>query len=147
MSRPAIESIAAECLANQSRLIARGVTGLYDETLRPLGLRVSQLAVLVAVEAAGPLSQGELGRALCMEKSTVSRNVDRLLANDWLASVPGADGRSRQLEVTRKGKTLLRRAAPAWRQSQRRTRAILGEAHAAALGRIAAKLRAADAAP
>ena len=52
----------------------------------------------------------EAGRLLHMEKSTLSRNTDRLVAQGWLRR--DGDGRSHVLRVTRKGHDLLRRALP-----------------------------------
>ena len=37
------------CACHKVRMAARAVTRAYDDALRPLGLRASQLAVLVAI--------------------------------------------------------------------------------------------------
>ena len=42
-----IETVARECIANKVRLLNRAVTAIYDETLRPHGLKISQMSVLV----------------------------------------------------------------------------------------------------
>ena len=44
-----IGRVARECIAVRVRLINRVITALYDEALRPHGLRVSQANILVAV--------------------------------------------------------------------------------------------------
>ena len=44
--------IAGECLAVRLRRLNREVTALYDEALRPLGLKTSQLNMLVMISAA-----------------------------------------------------------------------------------------------
>ena len=44
---PAIDAIARTCIAVRLRLLNRVVTNLYDDALRPLGLKVSQLNLLV----------------------------------------------------------------------------------------------------
>ena len=38
------------CLCHRTRMASRAVTRFYDETLRSVGLRATQLAVLVAVD-------------------------------------------------------------------------------------------------
>src|SRR5262245_59448709 len=68
--------IAAECLAVRLRALNRAVSALYDDALRPHGLRVGQLNLLVAVARLGPAKPGDLCRFLCMEKSTLSRDVE-----------------------------------------------------------------------
>src|SRR3954451_12375489 len=41
-----VDRIAGECIAVRVRLINRVVTAIYDEALRPFGLRVSQANIL-----------------------------------------------------------------------------------------------------
>jgi len=42
-----IETVARECIVNEVRLLNRAVTAIYDETLRPHALKISQMSVLV----------------------------------------------------------------------------------------------------
>ena len=81
---PTADLIASECLAVRVRLLSRTITGIYDEALRPLGLTVGQMNILVVVAKRGPVSPGEVARRLNMEKSTVSRNIDRMAKRGWL---------------------------------------------------------------
>ena len=78
------ELVARDCIATKVRLLNRAVTAIYDEALRPYGLKVTQMTVLVTVAKIGQASPGAVGRMLHMEKSTLSRNVDRMRARGWL---------------------------------------------------------------
>jgi DNA-binding MarR family transcriptional regulator len=127
-------SIARDCLGMRARLLGRVLSALYDEALRPVGLNCAQLNLLVALGARGPMPATELGRALRIEKSTLSRNLRRLADLGWIA--PG-----RGLSLTPRGADMLRRAVPAWRGAQRRARALLGHAGAAALAGAAEPAR------
>ena len=122
----AAETIAGECLAVRVRMLNRIITGIYDDALRPLGLTTGQLNILVVVTKRGPLSPGEVARRLNMEKSTVSRNVERMRANGWLTVTASDSGRKQQLTLTRQGKRLLEDSVSAWGEAQTRTRALLG---------------------
>src|ERR671939_1971123 len=104
--RPAAEVIAAECLAVRVRALNRAVTALYDAALRPHGLRVGQLNLLVAVARMGTAKPGDLCRALCMDKSTLSRDAEIMRRNGWL-EVDGGGGRARPLRITSAGEALL----------------------------------------
>src|SRR6476469_692575 len=115
--RPVAEVIAAECLAVRVRALNRAVTALYDEALRPHGLRVGQLNLLVAVARMGTARPADLCRVLCMDKSTLSRDVEVMRRNGWL-EVESPGGRSRPLRLSPLGQALLERVAPAWRQAQ-----------------------------
>ena len=138
--RPAAEVIAAECLAVRVRALNRAVTALYDDALRPHGLRVGQLNLLVAVARMGTARPGDLCRALCMDKSTLSRDVEVMRRNGWL-EVEDAGGRSRPLRLSPEGQALLERVAPAWRQAQAQARTLIGDDGAEALLQIARRLQ------
>ena len=48
-----VEMIAGDCLAVRIRLLNRTVTNIYDQALRPLKVKVSQLNVLIVVAKRG----------------------------------------------------------------------------------------------
>ena len=129
----AAETIAGECLAVRVRMLNRTITAIYDDALRPLGLTTGQLNILVVVTKRGPLSPGEVAGRLNMEKSTVSRNVERMRANGWLTITASDSGRKQQLALTRRGKRLLEESVPAWEEAQTRARAVLGQRGAASI--------------
>jgi len=122
-----IAMVADECIANKVRLLNRAVTAIYDEALRPHGLKISQMSVLVTVATLGSASPGAVGRSLHMEKSTLSRNVDRMRARGWLEVAAAADGRTTELTVTARGRRLLRDVHPAWMRAQQRAGEMLGD--------------------
>ena len=132
----AADLIAGECLAVRVRMLNRTVTAIYDDALRPLGLTAGQLNILVVIAKRGPLSPGEVARRLNMEKSTVSRNIQRMRNNGWLTVTAAESGRKQQLALTRQGKTLLEKSVPAWDEAQTRTRAVLGRRGAESIHRM-----------
>jgi len=123
-----IESYIAEsCACHKVRMAARAVTRAYDDALRPVGLRATQLAVLVAIAVEGAMSITALAKFMIMDRSTLTRNL-RPLEEEGLVAV-GLEGwrRSRTLEVTEKGRSRLGEALPLWKQAQERLRRKLGE--------------------
>ncbi|HEX8149879.1 MAG TPA: MarR family winged helix-turn-helix transcriptional regulator [Pyrinomonadaceae bacterium] len=135
--------IADECVAVRLRLLTRSVTRLYNEALRPHGLTVSQMNILVAVSCYGEARPRDVCRVLHLDKSTLSRDVERMRANGWLETTPGVDGRTSLFSVTGAGKALLRKVTPAWEEAQRRAVELLGESEIAALGRATRAVRSA----
>ena len=133
----AADLISGECLAVRVRLLNRTITGIYDEVLRPLGMTVGQLNILVAVAKLGPLSPGDVARRLNMEKSTLSRNVDRMRSHGWIVVLPGESGRHQRLGISSKGRKLLKKAVPPWKEAQERARAVLGQRGARSIQRVA----------
>ena len=132
--------IATDCLAVRMRMLSRAVTGIYDEALRPAGIRVSQLNLLAHVAANDGVGQSQVGRELCMEKSTLSRNVERMVRQGWLEVWSGEDDRSQGLGVTAKGKRLIERTYPMWAKAQRKAKTVLGGPGAVAVGRMVRRL-------
>ena len=143
MTKTPAEVIASECLAVRLRTLNRSLTALYDEALRPHGLRVGQLNLLVAVARLGTARPGDLCRLLRMDKSTLSRDVEVMRRNGWLEVEDGA-GRSRPLRITPAGEALLAQVVPAWQQAQERARTLIGDEGAEAVVAMARKLRADD---
>lgn len=123
-----IDRIASECVAVRLRMINRVVTNIYDEALRPLDLKVSQLNVLVATAKIGTVRPTDLGEFLHLDPSTLSRNLDRMKTRGWLESVSDdQDGRSQPIRLTDQGRKLLDQAAPAWEAAQAQVTQLLGD--------------------
>jgi DNA-binding MarR family transcriptional regulator len=131
------EIMAAECVAVRLRSLNRALTGHYDDALRPLGVRVGQLNILVAVACMRQAKPGDLCRILCMEKSTLSRDVKVMQRHGWLEEVPGEDARTRPLRITPKGSHLVEKCMPAWRAAQAKAKDRLGDEGTAVLFRAA----------
>ena len=123
-----IDDMACNCLMGRARLVARVITGIYDELLHPFGLKASQLNLLVVVAQEGPVRRADIGRILHLDRSTLTRNLQVMLNNDWVAEVQDhSDARGLPLKVTKKGAALLAEVAPAWKKAQRRAEELLGE--------------------
>jgi DNA-binding MarR family transcriptional regulator len=107
-------------------MASRAVTRLYDDILRPTGLRATQLAVLVAVGNEDATSITELAKFMGMDRSTLTRNLTPL-EREGLIRV-GNEGwrRSRIVEITNKGRSRLREALPFWEKAQQTMRQKLG---------------------
>ena len=110
--------MTSDCIAMRLRQLNRMVTRLYDEALRPLGFTVNQLNILATIVSRGPIPPGQLGQMLGMEKSTVSRTIDRMHKHGWIDISPGKDKRSQSLKATPQGRQLLVTAAPVWNELQ-----------------------------
>jgi DNA-binding MarR family transcriptional regulator len=132
-----VERVAGECIAVRVRLINRVISTLYDEALRPYGIRVSQGNILVAVARMGEARPAEVGRVLRLERSTLSRDVEVMKHAGWLASDPPAGGRNQVLRVTPEGLRLLADSYPAWEKAQAEARKLLGDGGVDAIRRIA----------
>ena len=122
-----INKVAGECVAVRLRMLNRVITNIYDDALRPLGLKVSQMNILVAAAKMGTARPVEVCEYLHLDVSTLSRNVERMKARGWLEVVPAEDGRSQPFRLTPQGRKLLEKAVPAWGEAQQQVKGVLGD--------------------
>ena len=128
------KEIASQCLAVRIRRLNRVVTNLYDEALRPLGVKVSQLNILVAAANHEKARPADLCRLLDLDPSTLSRNLRILHRQGWIDYLEDqGDARAQPFQVTAAGRELIDRAHPAWSSAQRQAEQALGEEAAAAV--------------
>jgi DNA-binding MarR family transcriptional regulator len=120
--------VVAACLGYRSRRLARAVTRLYNDRLRPLGLNLTEMNLLAAIAAQGSVQPAKLGRAMELEKSTLSRNSSRLVERGWVEVRDHPDGRGVLLAVTARGNEMLLRAVPAWEQAQQQAQSLVAVA-------------------
>src|SRR5436309_11395702 len=95
-----VDTITRTCIAVRLRLLNRVVTNLYDDALRPLGLKVSQLNILVVTAKLGLARPAQVCEVLQLDTSTLSRNVERMRARGWLEAVPEQDARTQPFRLT-----------------------------------------------
>jgi len=139
------DTIASECIAMRFRMLNRVTTRIYDDALRPLGLRSAQLTILVAAAKLKIVRPAELSEILQIEVSTLSRNLERMKDNGWLEVIPDEDGRAQPMRLTRKGRALLDRAKPKWDAAQVEIKQLLGENAFDAIEDAAQRVRGRDA--
>src|SRR5438034_6482069 len=73
-----IDKVASECVAVRLRMLNRVITNIYDDALRSLDLKVSQMSILVAAAKMGTARPIEVCEHLHLDVSTLSRNVERM---------------------------------------------------------------------
>ena len=126
--------IALPCMCANLRRAARVVTQVYDDALRPSGLRASQFTLLQTLNLAPGISQKRLARLLEIDSTTLTRTLAFLRGKGWLKAEPGADRRELRLSLTAAGLKEYRRGVPYWQSAQKRLRRDLGEANWDLLG-------------
>jgi DNA-binding MarR family transcriptional regulator len=109
------------------RRTARALTQMYEEAIRPLGLRSTQFTILQALELAGEVSQGRLGEMLAMDSTSLTRTLAVMRRVGWVEERRGEDRRERRIRLSSAGKAKLMRAWPVWEKVQARLRRRLGK--------------------
>lgn len=121
------------CTNLKLRQLSRAVTRHYDAYVAPTGLKNTQYSLLSHVVLLGPIRPGDLAARMRLDASTLTRNLQPLVAQGWLAQGPGEDARSRLIEATDAGRDKRAEAQRAWKQAQLALNARLGDDRVAAL--------------
>src|SRR5262245_32843410 len=83
MSRVATSQVFAKstaqagvaCVCFNVRKTARVMTQLYDDMLRPTGLRVTQFSLLMGTRSLEPVTLLRLAKVMAMDRTTLTRNL------------------------------------------------------------------------
>ncbi len=118
-------------------MLSRMVTNIYDSALKQFGIKLNQMSVLSFVYLRREVSYHAVCETLKMEKSTVSRNIERMRKKGWIEILSGQDERRKYLRVTTLGEEMLVKIHQAWEEGQKRAVDLLGEDGAQLLCNIA----------
>jgi DNA-binding MarR family transcriptional regulator len=121
------------CTNFKLRQLVRRVTRHYDHAMAGVGLKVTQYSLLSHVFHRGPIQPAALAAAMTLSASTLSRNLQPLVAAGWIEVLPGADARSRLLSLTEAGRAKRQEAQRRWRMAQEALNERLGVANVVAL--------------
>jgi len=104
------------CAAQALRRASRLITQSYDKALAPSGLKVTQLPILVALGAHGPIPLTPLAGALALDRTTLTRNL-RILEQRGVVTMAQDDGdaRVRLAGITDAGAQALVDALELWK--------------------------------
>jgi DNA-binding MarR family transcriptional regulator len=112
------------CVCNTLRMVTRAVTQLYDDVLRPSGLRVTQFSVLATIARLGEANLKVLEDTLAVDQTTLTRSLNLLERDGVIERASHPDGRIKAMRLTAKGRRALKVARPLWAQAQQK---VLGE--------------------
>lgn len=115
------------CMCGNFRRTSRALTQLYENALRPFGIRATQLTILQALTRTGEVPRRKLGEILAMDSTSLTRTLAIMRRRGWIQERPGEDRRERLLRLANAGQKQLERVLPAWEKVQSRLRRQLGE--------------------
>jgi DNA-binding MarR family transcriptional regulator len=117
------------CASANLRRASRLVSQLYDDALRPAGIRGPQFTLLQALKLAPGISQKQMAELLGMDSTTLTRTLALLERRGWLSAQPARDRRALRLTLTRAGEREYERVLPYWQSAQKHLKRALGSAN------------------
>lgn len=121
------------CTNLKLRQLTRMVTRHYDRHIAQCGLKNTQYALLSYVVKLGPIRPGDLAGRMYMDSSTLTRNMQPLVAHGWLQIGEGTDARSRLVHATEAGIAKQAEGQRAWKVAQLALNEQLGVERVSAL--------------
>jgi DNA-binding MarR family transcriptional regulator len=144
LDRPACEppvEASLSCVGYRVRRLSRVVSAIYDDAFGPLKLTISQFGILVMLNRRGPSSAADLCRVFMMDKSTASRNLQRMRRRGWISIVQDSARARHKLSLTAQGAQVLQKAFPLWRRAQVQATRRLGAEGMKALEVVVARMK------
>ncbi|HEY1468633.1 MAG TPA: MarR family transcriptional regulator [Candidatus Acidoferrum sp.] len=108
-------------------------------------MELTQFSLLTALSTAGETTQGNLGKFLALDSTSLTRMLRLLIRRGWIGVRPGEDRRQKLLRLTPSGREKLEQSQPHWERAQSRLRQNLGEPNWTQMGRLLAEITRASA--
>ena len=106
------------CSSQKLRQLSRRVSQHFDRIVASTGLKTTQYSLLSHVVRLGPIRPGDLAGEMEMDASTLTRNLQPLVAQGWVEVGPGDDARSRIVTATEAGRAKREAAQREWKRAQ-----------------------------
>ena len=110
------------CISAKILKCQRVISGIYRKHLKPFEITSSQLSILFISTKLKNVNQAKLSKILKLEKSTISRNMKRLLDRKLIKK-----DKSMNITITHVGKLLLEQIIPEWEKAKIETKETLKE--------------------
>ena len=114
------------CSNARLRQLTRRVSQHYDHEMAKIGLKTTQYSLLSQVLQRGPIRPGDLAKAMVLDASTLTRNLQPLVAAGLITIASGADSRSHLVAITEAGRDKRVEAQRRWKAAQESLNELLG---------------------
>ncbi|MEJ6002204.1 MarR family winged helix-turn-helix transcriptional regulator [Paucibacter soli] len=132
-SKPATVAKALEkqgpqgCTNFKLRQLTRLVSQHCESHFADTGLKTTQYSLLAHLDHLGPVQPSELARRMDLDVSTLSRNVQGLVAAGLVEQLEGDDARSHRLQLTEAGRAKRQAMKNSWKRAQLSLNQRLGD--------------------
>jgi len=114
------------CYCATLRQATRVLSVLYDQRLRPAGIRATQFAILQTLEFRRGSRIRDLEDVLLIDQTTLTRNLAILARRRLIQVIDRPSGREKCWGVSAAGKAVIAVANPLWEKAQSEVRSRFG---------------------
>jgi len=115
-----------QCVCTAARRKSRDLTRVFEKAMRGSGVRGTQFTLLATLVQTGAIATTRLAEFQGLERTTLTRNLTRLVRDGFVRIDEGEDRRVRRVTITPAGKEAARRALPFWKKAQDAALAAVG---------------------
>ncbi len=123
------------CISGKIMRVTRLIANVFRKYLQDLNVTNSQISILFILSKKREISQKELSQIAKLEKSSLSRNLTRLIDKGYLLKLD-----SSRIKITSAGLDFVNEIIPHWNKAMNEIREILGEEGEQALSLLHQKL-------
>ncbi|WP_190811456.1 MarR family winged helix-turn-helix transcriptional regulator [Flagellimonas sp. S3867] len=102
------------CIGSRLRRLSRIADGHIRKFLGDYKITENQMTILFTLHELGKVEQGKVGEVLCLERSTVSRNVKLLEKRNLIEK---STQYRPEIELTKEGMDLVKILVPQWEKA------------------------------
>jgi DNA-binding MarR family transcriptional regulator len=106
------------CVCTAARRQSRELTRAFERAMRGSGVRGTQFTLLATLVQTGAIPTTRLADLQGLERTTLTRNLGRLVRDGFVRIDEGEDRRVRKVAITPAGEEAARRAYPFWKKAQ-----------------------------
>lgn len=125
----------SECISGKIMRLNRIIANVFRKYLLPFDITDSQLSILFVLTKKGGLTQKQLSNIVQLEKSSLNRNLKRLLDKNYLSRTDFPI-----IQITDFGKSFVNNIIPEWQKAMDEISGLLGEDGKMALNLLHKKL-------
>lgn len=126
------------CLALQAKMLTRIVDGIYRKHLKEFQITSPQLNILFVMGKTQELPQAQIGKILVLERSTVTKDLKRLIEKGFLEKTSSGHP---VVSITEAGNAFLEQIIPAWTAAGEEVEALMGAQQAQQLRQLVQSIK------
>lgn len=115
-----------QCALFDIHRLSRVLTGMYNQHMRETGMTMAQFALLRNIAAMAPAGITQIATAMLMDRTSLTRLIEPLIAKGLLDTQPGEDRRVRNVIITQEGLNAVHGSESAWQHAQRELLELVG---------------------
>lgn len=114
------------CLALNLKRTARVVSTVYEDAVRPAGVRSTQFSILATLAVNPEASIAQLADWIDADRTTTQRSIGIMQRQGWILVENAPSGNVRRLSLTPRGRKKLAEAFRLWEKAQSSMVQMLG---------------------